>query len=234
MPAAISPPTEKANSIDRTLRLAECMAVEEKKYLGIVTHYESCLEKYGDHHLGVDWPNASDAETRYRVMLEVIRPGAQAPVTLLDFGCGASHLYEHMLARGLNDIRYTGLDLSAKFIHLSRNKFPSNSYYCLDILSEDGLPQFDYVVMNGVFTEKRELAFADMLAYFKTTVKKVFAKADAGIAFNVMSSHVDWERGDLFHLPLDALASYLARELTRNFVIRNDYGLYEYTTYVYR
>jgi len=49
-----------------------------------------------------------------------------------------------------------------------------------------------------------------------------------------MSKHVDWEREDLFHLPFDVLARFLTRMVTRNFVIRNDYGLYEYTTYVYR
>jgi hypothetical protein len=38
----------------------------------------------------------------------------------------------------------------------------------------------------------------------------------------------------LFHLPFDTLASFLTSELTRNFVFRNDYGLYEYTAYVYR
>ncbi len=54
------------------------------------------------------------------------------------------------------------------------------------------------------------------------------------MAFNVMSKHVDWEREDLFHLPFDTLAEFLKKELTRNFVFRNDYGLYEYTTYVYR
>jgi len=55
-----------------------------------------------------------------------------------------------------------------------------------------------------------------------------------GVAFNVMSKHVDWERDDLFHLPFDTLARYLIASLTRNFVIRSDYGLYEYTTYIYR
>jgi len=45
---------------------------------------------------------------------------------------------------------------------------------------------------------------------------------------------VDWEREDLFHLSLDSLAGFLVKELGRDFVIRNDYGLYEYTTYVYR
>jgi hypothetical protein len=49
----------------------------------------------------------------------------------------------------------------------------------------------------------------------------------------VMSKHVDWERDDLFHLPFDALGSFLREEVSRHFVIRHDYGLYEYTTYIY-
>jgi hypothetical protein len=88
--------------------------------------------------------------------------------------------------------------------------------------------------MNGVFTEKRELTFEEMLTYFKDVATQVFNKAKIAIAFNVMSPHVDWERQDLFYLPLDSLAAFLVKELSRDFVIRNDYGLYEYTTYVYR
>jgi hypothetical protein len=49
-----------------------------------------------------------------------------------------------------------------------------------------------------------------------------------------MSKQVDWERDDLFYLSLDDLAKCLTSQVTRNFVIRNDYGLYEYTAYVYR
>jgi hypothetical protein len=105
----------------------------------------------------------------------------------------------------------------------------------LDLLQENKtLPSFDYIVMSGVFTEKRSLTFEEMFIYFKQLARKVFEKAEIGIAFNVMTKHVDWEREDLFHLPFDLLATFLKRELTRNFIIRNDYGLYEYTTYVYR
>jgi cyclopropane fatty-acyl-phospholipid synthase-like methyltransferase len=209
--------------------------MSERKYMGIISHYESCLQEHGDTHLGVDWPNKKDAETRYRVMLEVIRKGTSGKITLLDFGCGASHLYEYILRHKLVNIEYSGLDLSERFISLSRSKFPSITYYCLDILDEqDSLPDFDYIVMNGVFTEKRDLPFDEMFAYFKSVVSRVFAKAKIGVAFNVMSSHVDWERDDLFHLPLDTLAAFLTKRLTRDFIIRNDYRLYEYTTYLYR
>jgi SAM-dependent methyltransferase len=208
---------------------------QTKRYLEIVEHYEACLAKHGDTHLGVDWPKLQDAQTRYRVMLEVIRKPVPSAVSLLDFGCGASHLYEYMVANGFGGIGYTGLDLSPKFVELSRRKFPQNCYICADILEQpDAVPAAEYIVMNGVFNEKRGLTFDEMLAYFGRLLTAVFAKAQRGIAFNVMSKHLDWEREDLFHLPFDTLARFLIRALTRNFVIRNDYGLYEYTTYVYR
>jgi hypothetical protein len=209
---------------------------KQANYLSIVSHYEKCLERHGDTHLGVDWPNKLDAETRYQVMRELIKPiPSGGVVRLLDFGCGASHFYESILACGLKGIDYSGLDLSEKFIALSRRKFPGNSYFCIDLLEEAvEIPAFDYIVLNGVFIEKRALAFDDMLSYFKQLVKKVFERAQIGIAFNVMSKHVDWERDDLFHLPFDLLAEFLRKEVSRNFVFRSDYKLYEYTTYVYR
>lgn len=210
--------------------------MEEKKYLDIVSHYESCLEQHGDTHLGVDWPKLEDVEKRYRVMLEVIKRESRGQkVSLLDFGCGASHLNEYILKQGLDNIEYTGLDLSEKFVRLSQSKFPANQFFCLDVLDEKAsLPIFDYIVLNGVFTEKRELSFDEMFSYFKQLVTRVFEHAAIGIAFNVMTKHVDWERDDLFHLPFDMLAEFIKKELTRNFVFRSDYGLYEYTTYVYR
>jgi len=205
----------------------------EKKYLSIVSHYEDCLDRYGDSHLGVDWPKADDVAKRHRVMLDVIRPGAQK-VSLLDFGCGAAHLNEYIAEQRLDHIEYAGLDLSEKFVRVSQSKFPGNRFFCLDLLDDNAsLPLFDYIVLNGVFTEKRELSLDEMLAYFQQLVKRVFEHASIGIAFNVMSKHVEWERNDLFHLPFDTLAAFLTGELTRNFVFRNDYGLYEYTTYVY-
>jgi SAM-dependent methyltransferase len=213
------------------------MAQNPLDYREIIAHYEDCLARYGDSHRGVDWPNPEDADKRYQVMLELIsRRPQREEVSLLDFGCGSSHLFEYMQKRQLTGITYSGLDLSPQFVSLSQSKYPANPYWCLDLLNSppEALPKFDYVVMNGVFTEKRALSFDAMQAYFERLVSRVFEHAREGIAFNVMSKQVDWERDDLFHLPLDTLADFLTKRLTRNFVIRNDYGLFEYTVYVYR
>ena len=207
-------------------------------YRDIVQHYEQCLAQHGDSHLGVDWPKKEDADTRYRVMLDVARfdpaPPDNAVPSLLDFGCGAAHLWSYMLQQGFQHWKYAGLDLSEKFVALCREKFPEARFYCGDVLQQDiAIETVDYLIMNGVFTEKRSLSFDEMLAYAQQLLTTVFPLAKRGIAFNVMSKQVDWERDDLFHLPMDMLAQFLTKTLSRHFIVRNDYGLYEYTVYLY-
>lgn len=209
--------------------------VSDKPYERLIRLAESYFDRYGDCFLGVGWTKRQEeAAARYRVMLDLLAPEADQPVTLLDFGCGASHLYEYMLKHGVRNVSYSGLDLSPRFLACSREKFPQNTYYDLDVLEDDRLPTFDYVVMNGIFNSKTDLSFEDMLAYCRRLILRVFEKTRKGLAFNVMSKQVDWERDDLFHLPLDRLLTFLSREVSRHVVIRHDYGLYEYTAYVYK
>lgn len=208
---------------------------EGKSYRRIVSHYENCLERNGDSHLGVDWPDAGDAAIRYATMLGVIRDAPGAPVSLLDFGCGAGHLLEYIRRDGPAGIDYRGLDISEKFIALCREKFPDSAFAAADILDDpDAVDAADYVVANGVFTEKRDLTHAEMFRYMQDTLRALWPLAGKGLAFNVMSKQVDWERDELFHLSFDDAAGFLTRDLTRHFVLRQDYGLYEYTVYLYR
>jgi SAM-dependent methyltransferase len=209
-----------------------------KKYFdSIVKHYEDCLDKHGDSYLGVDWPKFEDVAKRYWVMLDIIRVASNVsgPVSLLDFGCGAGHLLQYIYDQGMKDIEYAGLDVSDKFVSLCESKFPGIPFFLVDILDENAkLPVFDYVVMNGVFTEKRELGFEEMWEYFCRMLTRAFSFTNKGLAFNVMSKAVQWEREDLFHVPADLLIDFVTKNLTRNFIIRNDYGLYEFTTYLYK
>lgn len=206
-------------------------------YLNLVKHYENCFEKHGDTHLGVDWPKLEDVDKRYKVMLECAEFGRHTGTvsSILDFGCGVAHLYDFIIRNGLKDkYTYSGLDLSPKFIEYCKKKYPSSSFICKDVLNEDLTTDADYILMNGVFTEKRELSQEEMIAYFEKLITKVFGYCKKGIAFNVMSKNVAWERDDLFHVPLDYLSAFLCNNLSRNFIVRNDYGLFEYTVYLYK
>jgi cyclopropane fatty-acyl-phospholipid synthase-like methyltransferase len=205
-----------------------------ENYKTIVKHYENCLEKFGDTHLGVDWPKLEDVIIRYQVMFELINQNKLSEFSILDFGCGAAHFYDFLIKKNIK-FHYAGLDLSNKFISLCRLKFPSEKFICCDILeTPEVIGLYDYIILNGVFTEKRELSNDEMFDYFNKVIKILYDKCRIGLAFNVMTKHVDWEREDLFHLAFDKLASFLKQEISKNFIFRNDYGLYEYTTYVFK
>ena len=157
-------------------------------------------------------------------------------VSVLDYGCGLSHLYNFILKKNLNNINYTGLEISEKFFNESKKKYPKNKYILGDILKDPSILKinYDYIILNGVFTEKRQLTYDYMFEYLKKMISIIFTKSNKAIAFNVMSKQVDWEVDTLFHVPIDDMANFLTKKITRNFIIRNDYGLYEYTVYIFK
>jgi SAM-dependent methyltransferase len=165
-------------------------------YLKIAEHYDKCFKQHGDNNLGVDWPNYEDTLTRHQVMYEIIK---KENSTLLDFGCGLGHFNEWIINNN-KQIQYSGLDINEGFYNACKTKFPNLSFYNVDIFKENNLPNFDYITINGVFTEKQGLTQIEMMEFFTSALIKLWDKCDKGIAFNLMSKHVDWEREDLFHV----------------------------------
>ena len=206
----------------------------QDSYKTIIAHYERCLQEHGTGPRAVDWKDEHGATTRYDVMLDLLRTETE-PVTLLDFGCGLGDLKHHIDARGLDHVHYVGLDVSPAYAEAARAALPGTTIHCMDVLQDDSaLPDYDYIVMNGIFTRRQDLGHADMLAYLERLGSAVFAHARRGLAFNVMSAHVDWKSEDLFHPEVSELAGVVARAMSRHMVLRDDYGLYECTCYVYR
>ena len=202
-------------------------------YDALVAHYEACLARHGDTPQGVDWPDAGGAATRYRVMAEVMRERDR--VDVLDFGCGAGHFLDYLRQSDDRKLRYRGLDLSARFIDLCRRKYPGVTFDCMDVMqNEVVVPEADYIIMNGVFTERCGVAYETMFDAMTRLIARLFPHARKGMAFNLMSKHVDWERDDLFHVPYDRISHFVVSQLSRHHVIRADYGLFEYTVYVYK
>ncbi len=200
------------------------------------------LDRHGDSPQGVMWTRPEQAPIRYRMMLDLLQldrlRDPHAPTgrpEVLDFGCGLGHLYEFLEQHAAPEIHYTGLDVSAAHLELARRKHPDVDFIRLDVLAHDGpLPEFDYVLLNGVLTWKNEASHEQMWAYARRLLTRVFPMARRAIAFNVMTTHLDWERDDLFHLAFDEVAAFLRAELTPHFLLRQDYGLFDYTVYAFR
>jgi len=219
-----------------------------QSYLKIAEHYNNCFQIHGDTHLGVDWPNHQDTLKRHETMYGVIREkgiGGIANSSILDFGCGAGHFYEWLLANKDFPPIYSGLDINQSFIDLCNYKFPQNQFYRMDILNPDIEPislmsfeqlgKFDYIIADGVFTEKRELTWNQMFYdFFTPTIFKLWTKVNKGLAFNVMSTNISKDRTNLFAVSLDQIQQLCKDVLFCDFVIKADYLPYEYTVYCYK
>lgn len=210
----------------------------KNNYLKIADHYQQCFEKHGDTPKGLDWDNQENLDKRYEVMLELLPNGDRDFYpTLLDFGCGYGGFFNYIKENHNNHISYTGIDINENTINKAKELYPEVDFKLKDInskIDENNIGIFDYVICNGVFTVRRGLTQDEMSKFLCDTLDKLWFRCDKGIAFNLMSTLVDWKRDDLYHVSMDQICQYLVDNFSRNFIIRNDYGLYEYTIYLYK
>lgn len=203
----------------------------------IVSHYERCFQRSGARPEGVDWPNGRDLEARYATQLSILEAAeAGSKPVLLDVGCGPGLLLDYLKATDrLDELEYRGLDLSTNMIEAAKQRWPDRDFSIRNIVT-DPLPErgVDFVIMNGVLTEKVEVSQDAMIKLAQPLIIAAFRAARVGIAFNVMSHHVDRQRADLFHWGFDELAAFLKQDVSRHYTFRADYGLYEYTALVWR
>lgn len=208
--------------------------MSDRPYRSIVEHYEECLLQFGEGAQAVNWKSPEDAALRYEVMLGLVGKPATGR-TLLDFGCGLAALKDHMARTGYGALAYTGLEVSEEFAAAARAANPGADILHLDVLAAGAtLPVYDYVVMNGIFTCRRDVSVENMDGYMRRLLGVVYKSCRIGLAFNVMSKAVDWESETLFHPDPGPVLAFIGRELTRHYVMRNDYGLHETTFYLYR
>lgn len=212
----------------------------DNSYKKIAEHYSKTFEKYGATPQGLDWDNQENLDKRYKVMRGIIK-GAYESV--LDFGCGYGGFYKYL--HQFNDgTEYTGIDINENLIEEARKLHYFGKFGLGDIHNEEFWKDFnkinyykdnfDWIICNGTFTVKRDLTQEEMTNFMCSTLEKLWTKTNKGIAFNCMSKVLDYERNDLFHVSFDELSMWVYDNLSSKFTIRQDYGLREFTMYVYK
>lgn len=199
-------------------------------------HYAQKFAEFGATPKGVDWRRIEDVCLRYDRMLAVIDQNSldtSKPITLLDVGCGYGELYWYAKEKQI-DIQYVGIDVSENMIEYALVHIPEGRFYCGDILDFQTGDRFDYVICNGILTQKLSASIMEMDNYAHLLIKKMFLLCLEGIAFNVMTTKVNYFADNLYYRNPAELLSWCMSEITRHVKIDHAYPLFEYTIYLYR
>jgi len=197
-------------------------------------HYAQAVRTHGATAEGVDWGKDQDhAACRYQKMLAVIPPNEKQRVSLLDVGCGYGALLQYAKENNVA-LTYTGVDVVDDMISEARAKHKDASFLTADILDLDVKERFDYVVCNGILTQKLDASNLEMDDFANRLIRRMYALCERGVAFNVMTTKVNYFSNNLYYRNPAELFAWCMSDLTRHIRLDHAYPLYEYTLYLYR
>lgn len=191
-------------------------------------HYRNLLKVHGDTHEAAQYSSRASQEARFEILTSIADlNGAR----ILDFGCGTGHLATYLRRRWV-DFSYTGVDLVSDFFPYAREKHPEHRFGHWQDFCEE---RFDYIFVSGVFNNVLD----DNWFFFTETIKNLYGATDKGLAFNLMSSYVDYFDPELWYVRPEQVFTFI-KSLTPFLSLRNDYVVkdtsvpFEFAVYAYR
>jgi len=199
-------------------------------------HYEDSFRAYGPNSSGVDWGiDTSRMFLRYDNMLAILDAAdtGKAP-TLLDVGCGYGGLANYARQKGVV-LNYTGIDIATNMISWAKKNVKKAKFIENDFLNHDfSVLSYDYVICNGILTQKLDTSLRDMDVYAKSLIRKMYGLCNKAIAFNMMTTYVNFFAPNLYYKHPAEIMSYCLSEISTKVKIDHSYGLYEFTAYIYK
>lgn len=197
--------------------------------MDIKKHYRKLLIEHGDSAESAQYSNRATQEKRLQILTDI------APLQnkkILDFGCGTGHLATYLAEQG-TEIEYFGVDIVEDFFEFGRSKHPKHQFGLLKDFKDE---KFDFAFVSGVFNNKME----DNRTFYQSTLIDLFSRVKQGIAFNMMSTYVDYQDDGLFYEEPEKAFSFIKNKLTPRVSLRHDYQVkagvipFEFAIYAYK
>lgn len=199
------------------------MNTEDK--VQVIELYNKSLSQYGDTAEAVQSRLVSQ-RYRFKVLTEI---ACLEDEKILDYGCGKGDLYPYLVEMGFRGC-YTGFDVNPELIGLAKRKFPGTKFEVKDIEEDEVREKFSYVLISGIFNNR----ISDNWSFMKNVLTKCFECTTKGLAFNALSTYVNFRDPPLFYASPEETFRFCVSELSRYVTLRHDNLPFNYTVYVYR
>jgi len=73
-----------------------------------------------------------------------------------------------------------------------------------------------------------------MFFLYKNVLLKIFFLSKKGINFNLLTPFPEWKNKKNYYPQFEIIIKFITKNLSNKFIINHNYGLFEYTVYVYK
>ena len=203
----------------------------------LARHYETLARRHGASAAANQWRDLETQERRFAVLADIAPDIVTASV--LDFGCGTGALYGFLKEKLGFTGTYCGVDISTTSIEVARQTWPEARFERANLLAGDTVGKFDYVLISGVFNNRLHEDWPCM-SYLQEVLQAVWPLARKGLAFNAMSTYVDYQDENLCYFSPEEIFAFCKTRLSAKVLLRHDYQIkdgvipFEFAMYVYR
>ncbi len=149
--------------------------------------------------------------------------------TILEVGCGSGEMYKYLKMKGYRG-KYVGYDINQNLLNLAKQRFTDIDVQLVDILTDKIDNQFDYVLMSGVFN----INFGQEMDWIQAFVKKMFELCKNHIAFNALSTYVNFKEEGMFYIEPAEMLKFCIENLSKRVNLSHHNLPYNYTIIVFK
>lgn len=200
-------------------------------------HYSDLFLKHGNAPMGTSSESLAHKDLRYRKIIECINLVEGDSVHDVGFGLGA--FYDFLDSRfSEGEINYSGSEVTLDYVEAVRKRVKGGPFLYRNLASEDIANEiteesYDYVVMSGVFHQIQETKIQDWEEYAQKLLANSFKLAKKALVFNFVSPYVEYKKVGIYYADINKLIEFINAKMSRFFVVRHDYALYEFTVVVF-
>ena len=195
--------------------------------------FRELYKKHKGTPMAVSSESLNHKQMRFKMICDIFKDDDNFSVH--DVGMGIADLGA-FIKHEFSDkkITYSGTEIIEEYVNEAQSRFPQSTFYKRDIAEQSYDDKYDYMLLSGVFHQRRDSSIKDWEAFSQLILKSAFAMCNKGIAFNFISPFVDFYQTQVYYCNLPKLLNFINDELSRFFVIQHNYALFEFTVYVFK
>jgi len=195
--------------------------------------YKELLTKYKGTTMAVSLESLAHKKLRFKHVTGIFE--SDDNISVHDVGMGLADMYAYIQENyPQKAITYSGSEILVEFVNEAHQRFPHLSFYHRDLAEKPFDDCYDYLLISGVFHQRRDNTIREWEEFAENLIYNSFQMCKKGIAFNFISPFVDYYQTEVYYSNLPKIINFINDKLSRFFVIKHNYALYEYTVYVYR